>query len=450
MLNTIHAVAEDIRLGRLSPVELLESCLNRIDNLEPWLQAWVLIDRDRARAEAAQRAEEQRHGRYRGPLHGIPLGIKDIIDVGDWPTAAGFRPWANSIAREDATVVERLRQAGAVLIGKTVTTQFASYDPPPTRNPWNRERTPGGSSSGSAAAVAAGMCLGALGTQTGGSLTRPASYCGVASCKPTFGRVSRHGIVPLATSLDHPGPIGRYVHDLAVLLQAMAGPDPQDPSCSGRPMPDLTAALGRDLTPPSLGRVHGLFDERAEPAVKQMMNDVIDILCWQRAKVIDIALPAGFGEVLHRHNLVMAVEAALFHRDRLKRHPDDYQPCIRTLLEEGLACPAPEYAHCKVHQRRLTADMVVCFEGVNALLTPATTSPAPDTPHYRRPGIQRPLELYGPADGVAAGRPQCRGPAVGHPARRSTLGRGSTVPGGGVVRENPRRADAGGANVVGA
>lgn len=142
--------------------------------------------------------------------------------MGDWPTAAGFRPWANSIAREDATVVERLRQAGAVLIGKTVTTQFASYDPPPTRNPWNRERTPGGSSSGSAAAVAAGMCLGALGTQTGGSLTRPASYCGVASCKPTFGRVSRHGIVPLATSLDHPGPIG---HTSTTLL------------CCSRPWP---------------------------------------------------------------------------------------------------------------------------------------------------------------------------------------------------------------------
>lgn len=126
-----------------------------------------------------------------------------------------------------------------------------------------------------------------------------------------------------------------------------------------------------------------------------MMNDVIDILCWQRAKVIDIALPAGFGEVLHRHNLVMAVEAALFHRDRLKRHPDDYQPCIRTLLEEGLACPAPEYAHCKVHQRRLTADMVVCFEGVNALLTPATTSPAPDMRTTGDPAFNAPWSYTG-------------------------------------------------------
>src|SRR5205823_11574906 len=148
-------------------------------------------------------------------------GIKDIFDVFDWPTAAGSRLWANSIARQDATVVRKLREAGAVLVGKTVTTQYASFDPSPTRNPWNPERTPGGSSSGSAAAVATGMCLGALGSQTGGSITRPASFCGVAGCKPTYGRVSRHGFVPLAHSLDHPGPIARCVHDLAILLQTI-------------------------------------------------------------------------------------------------------------------------------------------------------------------------------------------------------------------------------------
>src|SRR5207244_6807736 len=134
--------------------------------------------------------------------------IKDIIDVFDWPTACGSRRWAQSFARHDAPVVQRLRRAGAVLMGKTVTTQYASFDPPPTRNPWNRDRTPGGSSSGSAAAVASGMCLGALGSQTGGSITRPAAFCGVAGCKPSYGRVSVHGVVPLAASMDHPGPMG--------------------------------------------------------------------------------------------------------------------------------------------------------------------------------------------------------------------------------------------------
>src|SRR5215472_3096940 len=178
MLPTIHAAAEDLRRGCISPLDLLDACLARIDRFEPRIRAWILVDRDAARTEAERLTAEARQGHWRGPLHGIPLGIKDIFDVFDWPTAAGFRPWAQSIARRDATVVERLRQAGAVIMGKVVTTQFASFDPPPTRNPWNTDRTPGGSSSGSAAAVATGMCMAALGTQTGGSITRPASYCG--------------------------------------------------------------------------------------------------------------------------------------------------------------------------------------------------------------------------------------------------------------------------------
>src|SRR6516162_5434325 len=218
---TIHEAAAAIRERSLSAVDLLETCLQRIEQTEPRLRAWVLVDRERARGEAEARDREARRGEWRGPLHGIPLGIKDIIDVFDWPTAAGSRLWAGSVARQDATVVRRLRAAGAVLVGKTVTTQYASFDPPPTRNPWNFSRTPGGSSSGSAAAVATGMCLGALGSQTGGSITRPASYCGVAGCKPTFGRISCNGVVPLAPSMDHPGPIAPCVEDLAIMLRAM-------------------------------------------------------------------------------------------------------------------------------------------------------------------------------------------------------------------------------------
>src|SRR5581483_10579110 len=221
-MGTIHAAAAAIRERRLLPSDLLETCLQRIEQVEPRVRAWVLVDRDRARAEAKRCDEEVRRAQWRGPLHGIPLGIKDIIDVFDWPTAAGSRLWANSVARQDATVVRRLREAGAVLVGKTVTTQYASFDPPPTRNPYGAASTPGGSSSGSAAALACGMCLGALGSQTGGSITRPASYCGVAGCKPTFGRVSAHGVLPLAPSLDHPGPMARCVRDLEILLQTIA------------------------------------------------------------------------------------------------------------------------------------------------------------------------------------------------------------------------------------
>jgi aspartyl-tRNA(Asn)/glutamyl-tRNA(Gln) amidotransferase subunit A len=393
--TTLHAAGEQVRQGRLSPVDLLERCLGRIDRLEPRVHAWVFVDRDGARAAAESLADEVRRGQWRGPLHGMPLAIKDIFDVYDWPTAAGSRLWAQSIARHDATVVRRLRQAGAVLLGKTVTTQYASFDPPPTRNPWNPNRTPGGSSSGSAAAMACGMCLGALGSQTGGSITRPASYCGVAGCKPTYGRVSAHGVLPLAPSMDHPGPIAGCVRDLALLLQAIAGPDPLDPSCSDRPVPDLLAPLAGPLPVPRLGRVRGLFEERAEPPVRALMEQVTASLRARGAAVSDVALPAAFAEVVARHRTVMAVEGAAYHEARLRRHPEDYQPKIRALLEEGLSCPAAEYARCKDHQRELSCAMLSCFPGVDALLSPATTGPAPDAASTGDPAFNAPWSYTG-------------------------------------------------------
>src|SRR6516162_5471490 len=222
MLPNIHAATVDLRQGRMTPVDLLDACLERIDRFEPRIKAWVLVDRDGARADAERLTAEIKRGQWRGPLHGIPLGIKDIFDVFDWPTAAGSRQWKDSIARQDAPVVRALREAGAVLVGKTVTTQYASFDPPPTRNPWDPARTPGGSSSGSAAALACGMCLGALASQTGGSITRPASYCGIPSCKPTYNRVNAAGVLPLASSMDHVGVIGRCALDLALMMEVIA------------------------------------------------------------------------------------------------------------------------------------------------------------------------------------------------------------------------------------
>src|SRR6478672_9646775 len=192
---TITEAAGFIRKGELTPAELLEQCLARIDRYESRVRAWVYLDRDGAREQAERLTAELKAGQHRGPLHGIPVGIKDIIDVFDMPTGCGSKLWANSYARRDATCVARLRQAGAIILGKTVTTPFAFLDPPPTRNPWNLDRTPGGSSSGSAAAVACGMCFAALGTQTGGSVTRPASFCGVYSIKPTHGRISVNGVL---------------------------------------------------------------------------------------------------------------------------------------------------------------------------------------------------------------------------------------------------------------
>jgi aspartyl-tRNA(Asn)/glutamyl-tRNA(Gln) amidotransferase subunit A len=395
MLTTIHAAAEDLRQGRTTPGELLEECLRRVERYEPRVRAWVLLDAEGARAEAERLGEELRRGQRRGPLHGVPVGIKDIFDVFDWPTAAGSALWRDSVARHDATVVARLRRAGAVLLGKTVTTQYASFDPPVTRNPWDAKRTPGGSSSGSAAALACGMCLGALGSQTGGSITRPASYCGVVGCKPTFGRVSTHGVVPLAPSMDHPGPLARCVRDLATLLQVIAGADPRDPDCSTRPVPDYEAALRGPLRPPRLGLLRGHFEELADGAVRAMMGQVSERLRAAGAEVREVALPAAFAEVLPRHRVVMTVEAAAFHEPRLRKHPEDYGPWIRTLLEDGLSCPAAEYARTKDHQKQLTAEMLGCFEGLDALLAPATTGAAPVADSTGDPAFNSPWSYTG-------------------------------------------------------
>jgi aspartyl-tRNA(Asn)/glutamyl-tRNA(Gln) amidotransferase subunit A len=395
MLQTIHQAAADVVAGRLTPLDLLDACLSRIERHEPRVKAWVLIERESARAEAERLATELRQGQRRGPLHGIPLGIKDIIDVFDWPTGVGSKRWAQSYARHDATVVRRLREAGAVLLGKTVTTPYASFDPPPTRNPWNPERTPGGSSSGSAAAVACGMALGTLGSQTGGSITRPASYCGVAACKPTFGRVSTHGVLPLAPSMDHVGPMGRCVRDVALLLETVAGADPLDPYCATRPVPQLTSLLKGKLAVPRLGRLRGLFDDRADPDMRAAIDRAAETLRKAGARVADVALPAGFGEVIARHRVVMAVEAAMYHEARLKRSPDDYGPAIGSLLEEGLRCPAPEYARCKEHQKRLSAEMAGCLEGLDALLMPATTGSAPPADTTGDPAFNSPWSYTG-------------------------------------------------------
>jgi Asp-tRNA(Asn)/Glu-tRNA(Gln) amidotransferase A subunit family amidase len=390
MLPSIHSAAEDIRRGRLSPVDLVKSCLERIQRSEERVRAWVLVDGEGALARAEECAREIERGGWRGPLHGIPLAIKDIFDVFDWPTAAGSRLWKNSIARQDAVVVRRLRQAGAVFLGKTVTTQYASFDPPPTRNPWNLARTPGGSSSGSAAALACGMCLGALGSQTGGSITRPASYCGVAGCKPTFGRISVDGVVPLAPSLDHVGPLARCVRDLAILLQAIG----ERPASAGWWDAHQPANAGRSPAP-RLGRFRGLFDHRADSAVTEMMRQVCTRLEKQGAIIIDVPEPAAFAEVLPRHRTIMAVESAAFHQERLRRHPEDYDPWIRKLLEEGLNCPAPEYARCKDHQKLLRSEMEPCFDGIDALLTPATTNPAPDAGSTGDPAFNSPWSYTG-------------------------------------------------------
>lgn len=401
---TITAAAPLIRSGQLTPSDLLEQCLARIDRYEEKVRAWVYLDRERARTEASQLTDEIQKGHYRSPLHGIPVGIKDIIDVFDMPTGCGSKMWANSYARRDATCVQRLRESGAVILGKTVTTPYAYLDPPPTRNPWNLERTPGGSSSGSAAAVACGMCLAALGTQTGGSITRPASYCGVYSLKPTYGRVSIDGVLPLAPSLDHVGVMANCVWDLAAVFHVIAGPhsDSEPGYLRCQPVPDSLSNLGsvrddlrREPIRPELCFLSGLFDEHAEPAIRNLVRSLADRLHAEGAWASQVVPPAGFADVHRSHRTVMAVEAAVFHKDRLERHPDDYPPQIRKLIEDGLRTSAVEYRQSRVARDQLEQEVDNVINGARFLACPATTCLPPDPATTGNPAFNSPWSFTG-------------------------------------------------------
>jgi len=387
---TIADAAPLIRGGELTPSELLEQCLRRIDVYEPAVRAWVYLDRERARQEAEELTKDIQAGNYRGELHGIPIGIKDIIDVYDMPTGCGSKLWANSYARQDAECVKRLRQAGALILGKTVTTAYAFTDPPVTRNPWNLDRTPGGSSSGSAAAVACGMCLAALGTQTGGSLTRPASYCGVCSLKPAYERISVEGVLPLAPSLDHVGVIAGCVQDLSHVYRVIAGPmdyvkyggiDVYDPLPVGRMWNvELKRAFGRAEM--HVQTTNDFFAERCSPAVREQFAS---FLTWYRGECEDIpmrsvVLPPSFAQLPDAHLTIMASEAAEYHRDRIRRHPDDYPSSITALIERGLRTPGAQLAAARRLRSEVAHELRQRDQPVG-LVTPATTDlpPTPET-----------------------------------------------------------------------
>jgi aspartyl-tRNA(Asn)/glutamyl-tRNA(Gln) amidotransferase subunit A len=380
--ETIAGAAEDLRHKRKSSAELLEACLAQIDAWESRVHAWVVVDRDGARAQATQLDAELAAGAPRSQLHGIPVGIKDIIDVAGMPTAAGFGPWANRIAEHDAPIVARLREAGAIILGKTVTTTFAWIDPPLTCNPWDLERTPGGSSSGSAAALACGMVLGALGSQTGGSITRPASFCGVCGMKPTHGRLPDRAVVPLAPSLDHPGVMARTVGDLRVLWNVVAGTDVRDIQSSR-------------IARPRLGRLRGLFENRAEPSMLTAFDRVLNTFSKERFPVCEVELPPGFDEVISSHRRIMAVEAAAGHESRLAAHPSDYPARIRALVEEGLGVTGVAYARSRAHQEQMKRSILECFRDVDVLACPAIIGPAPDTSTTGDPLFNSPWSYTG-------------------------------------------------------
>ena len=377
---TVAKVAALIREGGLSPVALVGALLQRIDALDPLVRAWVTVDRERALAVAAERQAEAAAGRLRGPLHGVPVAVKDIFHVAGLVTTCGAAPLFHQRPARDAAAVSRLRQAGAIILGKVTTAEFAFFDPPETRNPWCPDHTPGGSSSGSAAAVAAGMVPLALGTQTAGSVLRPAAYCGVVGFKPAHGRISTRGVVPLAPQFDHVGTFTRSVADAALALDVLAGHDPADPFSRPDPPDHYSAAVSsnpRTDKGPRLGFVRRPYLDRAVPEVAEHLETTANRLAEAGAVIKEVELPDTLEGLFDAGFRGMQVAAAALHRDRFTHHPDQLRPKLRALIEAGLRVAGVDHALAEGHCRRFKADVAPLLAQVDALLLPVADSPAP-------------------------------------------------------------------------
>ena len=367
---------ELMRAGRVTSVELVESCLGRIRETEAQVGAWIYLDAEYAVAQAKAADEWRLSGRPTGGLHGIPVGLKDIIDTGDMPTENGSVLHAGRTPSRDAAVVERLRATGAVIMGKTVTTEFATRTAGKTRNPHNPDHTPGGSSSGSAAAVAAGMVPLSLGSQTGGSTIRPGSYCGVYALKPTHGLVSRHGMFQLSRSLDHVGLFGRTIEDLALLLEEVAGYDERDPDTHPRGRGAYRAvAMEEPPIEPRFGFFRsGRWDRIAEDA-QAALGEVVEHL---GGRVEEFELSASADELAEWHRVIMDSEVAVNLRREWETGRDRLSAPLRARIEAGHAVRAPEYLAARAAAGPLLATFTELFEQrYDAILTPAVDGTAP-------------------------------------------------------------------------
>ena len=372
-----------IRHRKLSPVELTEACLERVGRVDARLNAFITVAREEALRAAQQAANAITKGSYKGPLHGVPLALKDLFATAGLRTTAGSKIMADHLPAEDAEATARLKAAGAVILGKLNMHEFAfgatGVNPHygPVRNPWDTARMSGGSSSGSGAAVAAGECPAALGTDTGGSVRIPASLCGVVGLKPTYGRVSRRGVVPLSWALDHVGPLTRTVEDAAIVLGAIAGRDPLDGSSSDEPVPDYRRGLKGGLRGLRVGVPREHFFENVEAEALEALREAIGVLGKLGAEVQEVSLPhiAEAGEAV---TAIILPEALAYHQRWLEERPQDYGDDVRQRLELGVGFLAVHY----VQAQRLRELIVQewrreAFEKVDLLATPTTPIPAP-------------------------------------------------------------------------
>ena len=365
----------------MTPTDLAESLLNRIDKIDPTIEAWVTIHREQVIEEAERATKEADEQVFRSKLHGIPVGVKDIYYTKGVRTTMGSKIFSSYIPDYDAETVKRLKTAGAVILGKTETTEFAVHDPAPTRNPWNTEHTPGGSSSGSAAAVSSGMCSLALGSQTGGSVVRPASYCGIVGVKPTYDLLPREGVFPLSWSLDHVGFFSRCVEDASLMLDVMGGLE--------KPILEVENS-------PRIGLLSGFFKENVVPEVWSVFEEAVGALWGEGAEFTDIVLPESFKLVADVHRVIMAVEAAAVHEDMYRIRRDDYRDYLKGFLSSGFLVPASAYLRAQRIRRIIMKDLVNLLRNFDCLACPASTDPAPKGLEWTgSPAFNAPWSLTG-------------------------------------------------------
>ena len=363
-----------VRSRKLSPVELTEACLQRIERLNPKLNAFITVTAESALAEARAAEKEIQQGHWRGPLHGIPLALKDLFDTAGVRTTAASALFKDRIPEQDSEVVKRLKAAGAVLLGKLNMHEFAyggssviSYFGP-VHNPWALDTMAGGSSGGSAAAVAAELCYAALGSDTGGSIRLPSACCGIVGIKPTYGRVSTRGAIPLSWLYDHAGPMTRTVEDAALMLQVLAGYDPEDATTTDMPVSDYVAAL-REKTPLRIGIPRALFYEALHPEVESAITTALSVLAKLTSSQRDIQMPAS------NDTTILRAEAYAYHSENIKKTPELYQPETLKRIRTGEDVTTGAYIQARRQVDQFRRSARGTFETVDLLITP--TMPVP-------------------------------------------------------------------------
>lgn len=401
---TAAQAAAAIRAKQLSPVDLVQALLDRITTLEPRLHAWAYVAGEQAMKEARAAERAARQGAARSPVFGVPYGAKDIFDTAGIPTEAGSAVYKGRVPDADSGPVALLKRAGAILIGKTETTEFADGHPAITRNAWNVEHTPGGSSAGSGAAVGARMVPMALGSQTVGSTLRPAAFNGVVGFKATFGRITRRDVIPMSFTCDHVGLIARDVTDTALWLGVLAGHDPADPDSADVPVDDYTGALTAHAKPPRIGLLRHYFDVM-EPAARAQTEQALQRLTRAGATVDEAELPVDFKATYLAHRAVQKTEMAHWHKPLWEKHERLYKEKTQAYIRDGFAYSGVDYVEGQQVRARTTRAFTDALKRYDVLLGPSSAGPAPhDLTWTGEPAYQSPWTFTGfPAISVPIG-----------------------------------------------